>query len=471
MKYTQNFIRNWWWEILCLVGYTLLAGYQLFIPPITGMADNGDFPKVLAHLDLCDNTREHDKFFYVYSFYDIDPACHWESGITSSESLFPRVNKQIAEWTGRNRFSVQGAGKGHLLVVLAAFAILLWALHDARPALRFALPPLLLLIFSDVAYVAYLNSFYFDAASMVFLLLATALLVAAALRPGRAWLPIAFALAAGLYVTSKTQHAILGPLLAAVGLCFGLREPGFKAALWIAAAATTLLATAIMFHLTDVDYRVHPLYNLIFYRLTTRWPAGQTLAELGLPNADLKFVGTHSYTPGNPTTDPAWEKQFLTQTSYSKLIPYYVGHPHIAFTLLWDTLRNDGPGLRPLNIGNYRQEDGFSPGALAHRFDAWTKLRVHLIAYFPVHMIIFYAVMLLGSFACLFLGNLAARWPLYPLTLALSIGGIIEFSFSALLDCVENARHLFLFHVITELLIVFAVAAILSRRPAQLRSS
>jgi hypothetical protein len=44
----------------------------------------------------------------------------------------------------------------------------------------------------------------------------------------------------------------------------------------------------------------------------------------------------------------------------------------------------------------------------------------------------------------------------------LSMGGMIEFGFSALLDCIENARHRFIFHVVTELLIASAVAAMLS---------
>ena len=40
--------------------------------------------------------------------------------------------------------------------------------------------------------------------------------------------------------------------------------------------------------------------------------------------------------------------------------------------------------------------------------------------------------------------------------------GAMEFLCSALLDCLETGRHLFLFHVITELLIVCAVAGLLN---------
>ena len=44
------------------------------------------------------------------------------------------------------------------------------------------------------------------------------------------------------------------------------------------------------------------------------------------------------------------------------------------------------------------------------------------------------------------------------LVLVLVISGTVEFAFSVLLDATETARHLFFFHVITEILIVCAVA-------------
>ena len=53
-------------------------------------------------------------------------------------------------------------------------------------------------------------------------------------------------------------------------------------------------------------------------------------------------------------------------------------------------------------------------------------------------------------------------WPFYPMAMMLVAGGVIEFLFCVLLDGTENGRHLFLFHVITELLILCAAAAILS---------
>ena len=68
---------------------------------------------------------------------------------------------------------------------------------------------------------------------------------------------------------------------------------------------------------------------------------------------------------------------------------------------------------------------------------------------------IFYCIMGLGSLW-------AMRWPLSPLVMVLAAAGVMEFLSSVLLDCIETARHLFLFHVITEILILCAFAGVLT---------
>jgi len=344
--------------------------------------------------------------------------------------------------------------------VLVALAILLWALHESRPIFRYGLPALIILIFSDVAYVAYLNSFYMDAAAMVFLLLTTSLACAAILRP-RAWIAIAFGIAAVFFIASKSQHALLGPMLAALEACLCFRSSKTTARLWMASAIAALVATAVMMTLTTAEYRTYPLYNLIFYRLAKPSPNPiGTLEELGLPSTYLPLVGTHSYSPDVPSSDAKWEAQFLSRTSYFKLAAYYLKHPQVAFDRICETLSVDAAGIRPGNLGNYRQQAGYPPGALCHHFAAWSDMRSWLFRTLPIHAVVLYLLAGAGCIWCLFRPAVAAEWPLYPVCLILVVCGAVEFVCAALLDCLETARHLFLFHVITDMLIVFTVASL-----------
>ena len=433
--------------------------------PITGLADNGDFPKVLAHLDVCDPNRERDVLQYVHPAYIIDPGCHWDSRLASSETLFVRILK-VARWNGRRSIGITDAGKAHLCVALAGLAVLLWALHNASPVFRFGITPLVILIFSDVVYVSYLNSFYMDAASMVFLLLTVALGCAAILRP-RVWVAIAFGFAGVLLALSKTQHVVTGFLFA--GLAGWLALQAFRgrrrpAACWWATSAVAIVTAAVFtIGMTPEDYKAEPLYSLIFYTLL---PASQdrvaAIAELGLPAADLRFAGTHAYSPGVPVTTPEWRENFISQVSYGNLLMYYVHHPSVPLRLVRHGLTDFAPAMRPGNLANYEREDGFPPDTLAQRFDLWSHLRAWFLWVFPAQLVIFYGLMGSGALLCIWRAEWAARWPLYPLVLVLAASGTLEFLFPVLLDATETARHLFFFHVITETLIVCALGAVLS---------
>jgi hypothetical protein len=433
--------------------------------PIIGLADNGDFPKVLAHLEVCDPDSARDVPKYVHPNYFINSHCYWDSRLASSETLFVRVLKQVAEWRGRTSIRITGAGKAHLCVVLASLLILLWALHDGSAVFRFGIPPLVILIFSDVAYVSYLNSFYMDAASMVFLMLTASLAVAALLRP-RVWIAIAFGVAGPLLALSKTQHVVTGFLFAGLAVWFALR--GFRTA-WAISAVAILSAGVLTIAMTPEDYKAEPLYSLIFYILVpTSQDRAAALTELGLPAEDLKLAGTHAYSPSSPVTTSTFRDEFIRQVSYGDLAMYYLHHPLVPLRLLGHGLTDFAPAMRPANIANYQREDGFPPGTLAHRFAVWSYLRAWSMFIFPAQMVIFYGIMGTGALLCIGRASWAARWPLYPLVLVLAISGAVEFVFGVLLDATETARHLFFFHVITEILIVCAAAQVFSllRLPA-----
>ena len=91
--------------------YGVLAGIQLFTVPITGLADNRDFAKVLEKVNICDPSRDQQPFIFVYPTYKINRECDWDGGVTSSELLLTQAIKNVALWNGRDSFSIQAAGK------------------------------------------------------------------------------------------------------------------------------------------------------------------------------------------------------------------------------------------------------------------------------------------------------------------------------------------------------------------------
>src|SRR5207253_6190135 len=59
--------------------------YQLMLPPVVGLADNGDFGKIIARFDLY--AKVHRTYQFIDTVYEFRPAGHWVSGFYSTETL------------------------------------------------------------------------------------------------------------------------------------------------------------------------------------------------------------------------------------------------------------------------------------------------------------------------------------------------------------------------------------------------
>jgi hypothetical protein len=331
-------------------------------------------------------------------------------------------------------------------------------LHDSPAIVRFGLPPVAILQFSDVLYVSYLNSFYMDAASLVFLLLTAALATAAILRPRR-WIAIAFSAAGVLLAVSKTQHVFTAAFFGAFAAwlawqAFKARQP-IPARLWAGSSGAILAAVLLAIALSPADYKAEPFYSVIFYNLLpVSGDSRAALAELGLPPEDVRLVGTHAYSPESPVTQPEWREDFIRRVGYSQLVSYYVRHPEIAADLLYKALINFAPAMRPGNLANYEQEDGFAPDTLARHFSWWSTLRGQAIWRAPLHLAVVWLITTGGALLCLAKRKWASLWRGYPLALVLAVSSAIEFLLAVLFDGTETARHLFFFHALTELQIL-----------------
>ena len=246
----MSWFKFWGWEALCLAVFLSLTGWQLFVHPLTGLSDNNDFPKVLGPAGICKAPPENLNAYFV-SGYDAGPQCAWPSGFISSEILLTWLARYLSRpFIGRYQFDLRASAAVHLAILAAAMALFLRVTRRAGPPVRFLLPPLAILMFTDVAYVAYLNSAYMDNASWVlFLLLASLAANAGIMRRGRtrvAWLAPAYAIVGVLLIFSKAQHAVLGIPFAGLAAFYACtNRAAIERTGWIAASVALLVSTAL----------------------------------------------------------------------------------------------------------------------------------------------------------------------------------------------------------------------------------
>ncbi len=193
-----------------------ILAYQLFIPPVVGLADQGDFIRTIGRFSYGPQHHGSLEYDYVEPKYVADPhyrSPYWEQA--NSEYLFVGAallfNKLVSK---DGALDITVMGLTHALAFMAVFARLLWVgrRHRAYPLVWIAT----LAALTDAGYAVYWNSFYQEAASCIFLLL----LMAEAVEIGRAGEAspasmLRWSLWAILWVFAKPQNA---PISLIVGL-------------------------------------------------------------------------------------------------------------------------------------------------------------------------------------------------------------------------------------------------------------
>jgi hypothetical protein len=255
-----------------------------------------------------------------------------------------------------------------------------------------------------------------------------------------------------LFVASKPQEAAQSIPLALFGLYLAWR-PGRR---WIAGAGAAFLfvAAGALYAGTKGDggFQQQMLYKIVFYEILPRSPdpAGD-LRALGLDPAARRYSGTTSTGPDSPFRDPRVHASLFPKLGYRALLRLYVRRPARAAAEL---VRGAVPGLELRSeFGNFEKNAGFRPGAQCSAYSAWTKLRLGAAGSAALVLGLFF-----GAHALLAVAGripLAARASLAALIATGAIAFVICTLSSAHL---EISRKLYIFHAITDLMIVVDLA-------------
>ncbi|HEY6065430.1 MAG TPA: hypothetical protein VIY96_04705, partial [Thermoanaerobaculia bacterium] len=174
-------------EIGFLLTAAALIAIQLFVPPIVGVADNGDFSRVASPLGIFPPPEiGGDAYFgWIVPEYRFDAKKIWVHGLCcySSETLFGAAAMPVGRVISPpGRFRLEAMGIVNAMGLLAAILLLLVALRPLPAGARVAGGALVVLVFTDGASVSYLNSFYTEPAALIFFLASVALALSIAQR-------------------------------------------------------------------------------------------------------------------------------------------------------------------------------------------------------------------------------------------------------------------------------------------------
>ena len=238
-----------------------------------------------------------------------------------------------------------------------------------------------LLIFADVAYITYFNSFYPEALWFISLMYCVA--AGLSFQENRTVLQdfgslVVIVIFAGILLTTRKECALLGIVFAVfcLKLLFARKNWMWGVVCVIAAFLVSVLSITCMISMQsdyDETSKLHAMTRGVLFE--SKNPT-ETLEEFGIDSSYelLADTSAYDYLPVVEASNPVLKKEFLDRYTYTDITAYYLRHPG-AFINLMDVAIKSGFGIRRDHCGNYEQSVGLPEQAKSLFFSAWSTFK------------------------------------------------------------------------------------------------
>jgi len=368
----------------------MLISWQMFVPPIIGLADQGDFVRILGPLGYAPKPKGPDhKYFYLTRKFVWDPGYReprWEQ-ITSEfipASVAIGLNRTVSsQWS----IDLTSFGIVHaVLFVTGVYRLLRVLRHFGSHRIAWAG---LLLVVTDVGYVEYWNSLYTEPASFIWLIFLAAESVDLCLNEQpTAWQTSRWSILAILLVTAKTQNAALSLPLAAYAALLAWRAEGTRnKIIKIISAASIVTSGLVMYGYLLPAPRLVGVYNMIFMAILpeSRDPASD-LESFGLSPRYARYSGTVAWSPGTGIADAELVNSVQARVNTFSIIKFYLVRPGRMWTHIHLVLTS-ALSLRPECCGNFEVGSGKSPGAKSYGVALWSYFHQEVLSRVAVFLL------------------------------------------------------------------------------------
>ncbi|MDF2925608.1 MAG: rane protein [Paenibacillaceae bacterium] len=436
-----------------------VLGWLLFAKPVVGMADNGDFLRIMGTVGLqyTDNGLTYGQKYFGWFIREFAISEVGLGGYVSTSLVLVFLAKGLS-WLlldgGRFDMRLLALVYGLLFLTGAWLAI---KYNKRRSAWVNGLAALLfVLIFTDIGYAAYYNSLYSEPVSLVFLILsmgfATGLLRRG--QPMKLFLA-GFVVSSVFLIGSKVQNAPIGILLALLCLRFSALRGGGWRKLTCSMAILLFAASVAIYVSLPKELRIINQYQTVFFGILKDSPTvEQDLRELGLPEKFAVNAGTNYFDKAAINQkDPVFANEFYPVFSHGKVIKFYLNHPMRLYEKL-EVAAGNGMNNRPPYLGGFEQSEGFRAGELPDAFNLWNKFKLEVLP----NKLWFIAAVFAAYYLVLarrYLESFQIRQRLYLEVLAaIGLGALILFVTPVIGDGeADLVKHLFGFNICFDLML------------------
>ena len=476
--------------LFCLVAIGITY-YVLFTYPYPGVADQGDFQRVM---DVCRLTRTHyDNYIlnhigyykYTTSDYLIMPYTLYNIGLTiisTSMGYFITFINLICQLFGSDIFKSNYLAILYAVIYIVSMVIILKN-FNIKSKFKFTVLAILgLFVFLDGNYLVFFNSLYGEPMMITTLML----LIASYLHyiykkhvmknDKHVFINIIFVyISAWLFIGSKMQVLSALPVIMFIlgKIIWNNRKiVGKKKFIVLIIAFILIVAYSIGINLRHVDIGDDTHYNSVFTGIlenaSSKEQKEQALIDLGLnPKMEVNS-GTNSYQAIDDYKDgfiphtEYMDEVFYSKMSNSKLAIYYLTH----FSSLMKGMEYTATMALNTsnNLGKYSYSYSKEPIGKFNRFTYWSDLKTYL----PKNLLF-----IVGSFALIFIISI---FEYIKNKKSYYIKNKIQFLWCLMLIAIlqfpmpfvgngrcDTSKQLYLFNFIFDILIVIAIYWIVSK--------
>lgn len=393
----------WKPEYLVGLAYCGIIIYLLFVGPFIGVADNGDFLRMMNTIGLnyYDTGASYADQFFNFSHSSFAYENLFRGFYPSSQILIVLVPRLIGGLIHGSFFDVRLLGAVYGLLLLAATWLLVKYNARGSYVTGLLLGAAILFVFYDIGYVAYFNSLFGEPVSMVFMLLtfALGLRLTSQEKPTTKGLTLFF-IAILFLVTSKIQNAPIGIAFALIFLRFMMLDgEGKWRKLALRFSIAIFLVSIVLYVAAPKDLKHINLYQTVFFGILNESPDVKgDLQDLGLPERLEVLAGTNYFQTDTviKQDDPSLVPDFYDRVSHKDVLFFYLKHPD----LLIDNMKyaaSNSMAIRPYYLGNYEKSENKPAGALSYTYSAWSQFKNKHIPHTLGFLSIFYLVYFAGA--------------------------------------------------------------------------
>lgn len=383
--------------VAAVVFAAIILMLTLFVPPLVGMADNGDFYRIINGNGLYKLDRDaSDQYLsYFNSQYGIYQYFNdYEDGLMSSQIPFINAAVALDRLFTENDAVFDIRFLALLLGLWALFALYLlvdYTTWGMERRFGYIVAAIAVFVFFDTGYIAYFNSFYAEGLVLVSFLtaMACALLIRQQRYSPRVLLAI-YVLSGVVLTCAKQQNAPLGILLGLLCIPMMLQIPQQadedshsskqRMVRRVITGASALLlcfcGVAVYILIPQEFVEINQYHAMTRGILMSTDNPEEALKRFDLNPQYSLLDGSIYYEryPAVNVEDDLLKSDFFPKYNFISVAVNYLMHPHDLLSML-DHAAKEAYAIRPEAIGNFERSAGRKPGQKAAFFTLHSLLK------------------------------------------------------------------------------------------------